>query len=70
MPMKLTGVRFVHHVRDRGGRILGKPFEQPFSDAPTGPVFARARWWNHLGTIVEWIPVKCCVTQREQLFSV
>src|ERR1700722_19393406 len=33
---------------DRGGAIFGKPFDQPFGDAKTGPVFARARWWNHL----------------------
>ena len=32
---------------DQGGRIFGKPFDQPFGDATTGPVFARARWWNH-----------------------
>ena len=33
---------------DQGGRIFGKPFDQPFGDATTGPVFARAWWWNHL----------------------
>ena len=33
---------------DQRGRIFRKPFDQPFGDATTGPVFARARWWNYL----------------------
>jgi hypothetical protein len=36
-------------VIDADQRFLwfSKPFDQPFADAPSCPILARARWWRH-----------------------
>ena len=40
---------------NNGSNIFLQPFNQPFSNASSGPVFARARWWlnfNRNGVVI------------------